>query len=302
MLDQKHSSRKLLGLNSYFSKIIKLIDINKLPKIIMLTGKKGQGKSILTHHILAYYFDRNNYNLEKNIIMEGNKIYNDLRENSDSNILYFNCADQNIKIENIRKLRTDLQKTSLNTKNRYIVFDDVENLNINCVNALLKTIEEPTEINYFILINNQSKPILDTLKSRSIEINIFLNQNQRNQIIEALTQKLEIEHKIDLNNNYLTPGNFLKFNQIAFDEKIDVYELSISEVEKLIKLYKTKKNKDYLDFVIYYININFYRKSLNLGKIDEYSKKKSFIAKKIHDFYTLNLNQSNLISEIQNYI
>ena len=38
---------------------------------------------------------------------------------------------------------------------------------------LLKIIEEPSKKNYFILINNKSKPILDTIKSRSLEIKII---------------------------------------------------------------------------------------------------------------------------------
>ena len=44
---------------------------------------------------------------------------------------------------------------------------------------LLKTIEEPTEINHFILINNQNQILLDTLKSRSIEIKVFLNNKEK---------------------------------------------------------------------------------------------------------------------------
>ena len=55
---------------------------------------------------------------------------------------------------------------------RFIIFDDVEYLNNNCVNALLKTIEEPIEINHFVLINNQNNNILETL-NHSIEILFF---------------------------------------------------------------------------------------------------------------------------------
>ena len=39
-------------------------------------------------------------------------------------------------------------------------------------------IEEPSKINYFILINNQRQDLLETLKSRSIEIKIFLNEKE----------------------------------------------------------------------------------------------------------------------------
>ena len=59
------------------------------------------------------------------------------------NILYYNCSNNKVKIDDIRKLRTDIQKSSINNMYRFIIFDDVEYLNNNCVNALLKTIEEP---------------------------------------------------------------------------------------------------------------------------------------------------------------
>ena len=40
----------------------------------------------------------------------------------------------------------------------------------------LKIIEEPTKNNYFIFINNKTKPILETIKSRSLELKIILNK------------------------------------------------------------------------------------------------------------------------------
>ena len=46
----------------------------------------------------------------------------------------------------LEKLRSNIQKSSINRSNRYNYIDDVECLNENCVNALLKTIEEPSEL------------------------------------------------------------------------------------------------------------------------------------------------------------
>ena len=59
-------------------------------------------------------------------------------------------------------------------KDRFIILDDIELFNLNSLNALLKIIEEPTQKNYFILINNKTRPLLETLKSRALEIKIFL--------------------------------------------------------------------------------------------------------------------------------
>ena len=56
----------------------------------------------------------------------------------------------------------------------------------NSLNALLKIIEEPGKNNYFFLINNKSKPLLETIKSRSLEIKIVLNEKKRIEIINHL--------------------------------------------------------------------------------------------------------------------
>ena len=50
------SSNKLYGLEKHFLDLIKLFALNKLPKVIMLSGKKGQGKFTLTHHLITVFF------------------------------------------------------------------------------------------------------------------------------------------------------------------------------------------------------------------------------------------------------
>ena len=94
---------------------------------------------------------------------------------------------RNIKIEDIRNLKSIIYKTTISNKPRFIILDDVELFNINSLNALLKIIEEPTKNNFFILINNKSKPLIETIKSRCIDVKIILNEKQRINIINLLT-------------------------------------------------------------------------------------------------------------------
>lgn len=293
---------KLYGLNKYFIDLVKLIEIGRLPKVLMLTGKKGQGKFTLTHHLLSYFFDKKHYDLKQSIILENNKIFLNIKENTNPNIIYYKCADKNVKIEDIRKLRTNLQKSSMNNLNRFIIFDDVEGLNENCVNALLKTIEEPSETNYFLLINNKNNTILNTLKSRSIEVLFFLSIEQKIDIIQNLLKDFNIEQIIDLNKSTLTPGNYLRYNQILSVEKIDMKDKLIVNLDKLLKLNKTKKNVDYLNIAIYLINQFYFNKSKNSSNINNYNDKRTNIIKKVNEFNKLNLNNMNLITEIENYI
>ena len=62
---------KLYGLNKIFSEIINLINLQKLPSKILLSGPKGVGKSTMAYHIVNYVFSKNenhSYNLKLNKI------------------------------------------------------------------------------------------------------------------------------------------------------------------------------------------------------------------------------------------
>ena len=169
---------KLYVFDDYYSKLNLLLEKDQFPKCLLLSGKKGCGKFTFIQHLLANFFDTKNYDIKKKIISENNILYN-LKNNNYENVLYF-CGLDNIKIDQIRDLRDQLQKSTLNNKKRFIIFDDIELFNLNCLNALLKSIEEPNIFNNFILINNKKLPIIETIKSRSIEIKFFLNRDQNN--------------------------------------------------------------------------------------------------------------------------
>ena len=69
---------KLYGLNKIFSEIINLINSQKLPSKILLSGPKGSGKSTMAYHIVNYIFSTNEdhpYNLKFNEINIKNKSF-----------------------------------------------------------------------------------------------------------------------------------------------------------------------------------------------------------------------------------
>ena len=95
------------------------------------------------------------------------------------NIFYFDDSnDQGFKIDDVRTLKYNLTKTSFINDKRFVILDDVETFNHNSLNALLKIIEEPGINTHFILINNKSMELLDTIKSRTIEFKIFLSEKK----------------------------------------------------------------------------------------------------------------------------
>ena len=79
---------KLYGMSNFFNEIISLYNEKKMPNKIMLTGKKGLGKSTLAYHIincilsLAEDFKYNSNNLTIN---NKNKSFKLVQNNSHPN-------------------------------------------------------------------------------------------------------------------------------------------------------------------------------------------------------------------------
>ena len=147
-----------------------LYKINKLPKVLMFTGNKGSGKATLVNHFLFSIFDEKNYNKTNFSLLNTSILYKEFKNDIFSNIIHLKGSDFNpVKIEDIRFLKKQIFQSTILDKDRFIILDDIELFNANSLNALLKIIEEPSKNNYFFLINNKSRPLLKTIKSRAIE-------------------------------------------------------------------------------------------------------------------------------------
>ena len=76
-------------------------------------------------------------------------------------------SSQMIKIEQSREAIKFLSLRLESKQSRVVIIDEAEKLNPQAANALLKSIEEPPEGSYFILVANSSSSILPTIRSRS---------------------------------------------------------------------------------------------------------------------------------------
>ena len=206
----------LFGLDKNFLFLSTLYEKQKLPKVSLISGIKGIGKSTLVNHFLFSIFDSKNYNKKNFSLLENSIFYKQFKNELFPNIIYIKGSDfKSVKIDDIRNLKNKIFKTTILSKDRFIIFDDIELFNLNSLNALLKIIEEPNNNNFFFLINNKAKPLLDTIKSRALEIKIIINENQRVNIINELVNFFKIDPVLSPKLSQLTPGNFLKFNLIA---------------------------------------------------------------------------------------
>ena len=294
------NSLNLFSLEENFKFISQLYLKKNLPKVLMFTGNKGSGKSTLINHFLYSIFDINHYNKETFSIEENSIFLRQFQNNIFSNIIYINGENyKSIKIEDIRNLKKKILKSTISTKDRFIILDDIELLNQNSLNALLKIVEEPLQKNYFFLINNKRRQLLETIKSRALEIKIILNETQRLEIIKKLVNFYKLDLILDPKDSFLSPGNFIKYNFICKEYDILPTNNFVKNLLLVLDIYKKKKDILLINLVSfladhYLMNL----RDKNLIKNDKLFETKDYIMDNLNNFILYNLNQNTFINAV----
>ena len=236
------SECKLIGHESILEEFLNLLKINMFPNKILLSGKKGIGKSLIVDHFLLKVFNSNNdHKLIKN--------------KSHPNILNIkkHIEKKNIEIEQIRQIIKFTNQSAFNNKSRFIIIDDAETLNINSSNALLKNLEERNENIYFILIYNSEMLLSDTIKSRCIEYKIKISYDNTKLIVNSYFNDNIFEQiNSDLINYYSTPFFIISLINYMNENELSISKTTIDDL--IINLINNK----------HYIKENFIRENLNM--------------------------------------
>ena len=302
-LQSPFKSTKLISLDKYFEEMVELYESGTFPKVLLLNGKKGIGKFTLIFHFINYIYtktEKNSYNVKEKLININSNFYSAVLNQTCPDVIFLRAEEgKNIKIEDIRNLKTVLSRSTLSNNPRFTIIDEVEFLNANAVNALLKTLEEPSDNNYFILTNNQQADLIETISSRCLKSNIFLNIDQRKKVIDYFMKEKKIPLYIDDINN-LTPGLLLKYNELFYRYKIENDESIFLKLKKLLHAYKKDKDKALISMSIFFIDKFFYQLAKrNEKKIDLFLNLKLFIIKRINDYITYNLNINSVLNSIE---
>ncbi len=288
------SENKLIGHNSYLESFVSLYKSDKLPSKILISGKKGIGKSLLINNFILKIFNSNN---DQKLIanMTHPNILN-IKKNNDK---------KNIEIDQIREVVKFTNQSSFNNKARFIIIDDAELLNINSSNALLKNLEEPNENVFFILIFNSDMSLLDTIKSRCIEFKINIsNENIKLIVNNYFKDNIYTKINSDLINYYSTPLFLISLLNYMNENELSISNTSIDDL--LINLINNKHyNKqdfirDNLNTIIELFFYNHINKTKKLTyKIKEYYYSKFSNVRKFNlDYETFFLEfKDKLLSE-----
>jgi len=299
----------IYGYKYFFNEIIQLYNNRKMPNKILLSGKKGSGKSTFAYHLVNFFLSKDEelkYDLIENKINSENKSFKLLQNNSHPNFYLIDllAEKKNIDVAQIRGMISYTNKSTFNNQDRFIMIDNVEYLNKNSINALLKIIEEPNENIYFILIANSQKNILPTLKSRCITFKIhFSFDNTVNICNQILNQNILNELNYDLINYYCTPGEIIKLIRFAEEKQINLRDHDVSSIINLI-IENTyyKKNIFIKNLLINFIELFLlkrYKRSNNKNFLLNFYQ--SFI-QKINNTEKFNLDEESLFLEFKSKV
>jgi DNA polymerase-3 subunit delta' len=297
---------KLYGMGSFFNEIIKLYNHKKMPNKILLSGKRGLGKSTLAYHLINYFLSKNEefkYDFDKFNINPENRSFKLLQNNTHPNFYLIDLLSEkkNIDVAQIRDMITYTNKSTFNNMPRFILIDNVENLNKNSINALLKIVEEPNDNIFFILINNNEKHILPTLKSRCLTFKINLtfaeSINITNQILNI--NVLDVIN-YDLINYYNSPGEIITLINFSEEKSINLGEYTVSSfISLIIENNYYKKDKLIKNLLINLIELFFLKEyRLTSAKNSLLSFYQKFI-QKINNAETFNLDEESLFLEFK---
>ena len=294
----------LIGYNEIFLNLKNLYDKNLLPNKIIFSGNSGIGKSTFAYHLANYIFSKsedNKYDTKENLILQKNRSYNLILNNSHPNFFLISNDDdkKNIQISKIREMISFTNKSSFNGDSKIILIDNVEFLNVNSINALLKVIEEPNDKIFFFLIHNSKTKILDTLNSRCIKFNFYLKNEDKLKIINKISNSdFYNDLNNDFKNNYNSPGDIISLYNFFKNNNIDL-KVSIDNFLKLIiekRLYK--KDLFIKDKLSFFIELYFNKKLIYFKSKDKIYNLYKYFLVKIHECNKYNLDIENILIEL----
>ncbi len=298
------NKNKLIGFEDQFKNFVNLYINNKLPNKILLTGNKGIGKFLFSSHYVNFILsedEKYSYNIKDFEIDKRNKSYILFENNINPNIFVIKKKNdkKNIEISQIREMIKFQNRSSFNNKSKFVIIDNISDLNLNSSNALLKSIEEPNNNVFFILTHNTGSQVQDTLRSRCIEFKMMLSSLNHRLVLNNYFSELTYENlSLDFVNYYSNPSFDISLINYLIENSLDYKSIKLEEL-----IYFIIKKKDYVKNIFIKENINFiidlfFYKHINLTNNISYKLKKYFNYK-FNEINKYNLDMESYFIEFQ---
>ncbi|SJZ48225.1 hypothetical protein [Mycoplasmopsis verecunda] len=244
------NSKKIKNINE-------LAKINKLSHLFLLQGEQH------------YNFDNDLISLI-NVINDSNDVTS--LECLTPNVTIISGESESIKKDDLENAFYSLSFSSTTNdlyKYSLLIIKNIDNCSINGLNAILKSIEEPSEGLIIILTTNNINAVLETIISRAQVIKV--DNRSTDEIYSALEQKIkDINVSILLADIFKSEGIFQEFEtvekyQIETNFLINAITSSLKKPEELFIYLDTRIKKDDSELSYFILTLI---KNVLLGKID----------------------------------
>jgi len=170
--------------------------------------------------------------------------------------------EKNIKIEEIKELKYNFQKTGMIEGRRVYIINGGEKLTLGAANAMLKFIEEPSEKTYAIITTKNIEKVIETIRSRCRII--YINQKNETQEVDKYKEDIKgILLKIEKDKINSIYSN----KEIIYDLDKELQEKFFDNVEEIYLDYLHKKIKNCNDINDYILKNNSKEKLIKKIKI-----------------------------------
>lgn len=324
MLLEPSNNKNLLYLNDLRNDLFNDFLNCKLHHSLLLVGNKGVGKATLCYHLANRILDydtslKNNEPLslfgdieDNENLSEKNPTFNLIVNKKHPDLLVIekgvdektSRADREIKVSSARKINDFIMLSPFIAKNKVIIIDSIDEMNVSAQNAILKVLEEPLKNNYILLVCHNINNVLDTIKSRCREINI--NKYDFNEwkdiLLYAYNDKVKLLSEEQLLNLYDLSNSSISFAiDIINEDGIFLYNNIQSilsrtrlDVENLHNIADTVSGNEILFNLFYEFILLFLYKSMKYYSTGESENK----FKELNNNFLLRNNEETILEKI----
>jgi DNA polymerase-3 subunit delta' len=291
----------LIGYSTILERFNQLIEQQSFCPVNLIYGAEGSGKRLFCEKLAA------------NLLDFSNSSYSNLATHPDLLIIEASpdSVRQEITIDLTRKIKKFLALTPAQAKCQIVIIDNIESLNINAANSILKILEEPQNNKYFLLISHNLNLVLNTIISRCKKTFLpSLSKDNFYQILQAQNiTNLEITD-IDLLYKLfpLQPGKALKFfHYNGLDNLTRIKEVIVKNnfltSKEFANNYDSKDLNSFKNFFIIieylsYEKFNFLQQEQDIEMITKLNNFLEKFRNRFFDTIKLNLDRKNFIINI----
>jgi len=181
-------SHKLFGQEHAQTFIRNAFSKGHIAHAYLFSGKKGVGKRLLAMQCAKSLLCETTEPLAECTCQSCQKVHHGVH--TDVHWVDFESQARSIKINDIREVQSWANLTPLESKRKVCIINNADLLTEEAANAFLKTLEEPPENTYIILLAANSFVLPATIISRVVEVQLYPLAYER--LAEVLTAEFDI--------------------------------------------------------------------------------------------------------------